>query len=304
MKKFVSVIIPHLNDSDRLGLCLKSLNDQSYDKRFYEVIVVDNDSSEFHWKKLLKLKSLYKIILLKEPKSGSYAARNKGIQQAKGSIIAFTDSDCIPYPNWIEMGVNNLKILNYYGIVGGRIELTYKNKDHLNAVEQYETLFAFNQERFINKLNFSVTANLFTSKSMLSDAGNFDDSFRSGGDREWGDRAIIKGSKIIYGRNVIVKHPAHNALKDLIRKNLRITGGEYLYYKKRGYSSLFWFRLTLSNLLPVTYIRKPLKNHNYVSPKIKRNGNKLKIVIIRVLLNYVRVYESFRLLLGFKPRNC
>jgi len=124
MKKFVSVIIPHLNDSDRLGLCLKSLNDQSYDKRFYEVIVIDNDSSKQHWEKLLRLKSLYKIILLKEPKSSSYAARNKGLQEAKGNIVAFTDSDCIPYPNWIEMGVNNLKILNYYGMVGGRSAAT------------------------------------------------------------------------------------------------------------------------------------------------------------------------------------
>lgn len=303
MKKFVSVIIPHLNDSDRLGLCLKSLNDQSYDKRFYEVIVIDNDSSKQHWEELLRFKSLYKIILLKETKSGSYAARNKGLQEAKGNIIAFTDSDCIPYPNWIEMGVNNLKILNYYGIVGGKIELTYKNKNHLNAVEQYEMLFAFNQERYVNKLNFSATANLFTSKSILSDIGNYDDSFKSGGDREWGNRAIIKGYKIIYGNNVIVKHPALNTLKDLIKKRLRIIGGEYHYYNKKGYSSLFWFRLTLSTLFPVTYIWKPLKNDNYISPEIKRNGNKLKIVLIRVLLNYVHMYERFRLLLGFEPRN-
>lgn len=302
MKKFVSVIIPHLNDSDKLGLCLKSLNNQSYDKRFYEVIVIDNDSSEQHWKKLLRLKSLYKIVLLKESKSGSYAARNKGLQQAKGNIIAFTDSDCIPYPNWIEMGVNNLKILNYHGIVGGKIELTYKNKDHLNAVEQYDMLFAFNQERYINKFNYSVTANLFTSKSILSGIGNFDDSFKSAGDREWGNRAISKGSKIIYGKNVIIKHPAHNTLKGLIKKGLRITGGEYSYYNKKGYSSSFWFHRTLSQLFCVTHIWELLKNDNYISLKIKK-GNKLKIVLIRILLNYLGVYERFRILLGFKPRN-
>ena len=304
MKKFVSVIIPHLNDSDRLGLCLKSLNDQSYDKSFYEVIVIDNDSSEFHWKKLLKLKSLYKIILLKEQKSGSYAARNKGLQQAKGSIIAFTDSDCIPYPNWIEMGVHNLKILNYYGVVGGKIELTYKNKAHLNAVEQYEMIFAFNQERYISKLNYSATANLFTSKSILSDVGIFDDSFTSAGDREWGNKVVTKGYQIIYGKNVIVKHNARHTLRDLIKKRLRIIGGEYHYYKKKGYSSLFWFRLIVSELLPITRILRTIKNCNHPNYKPMKKSSKLKIVLIRVLLNYIQVYERFRMLLGFEARNC
>ncbi len=114
MKDFVSVIIPHLNSSDKLDLCLRSLDDQTYDKNLYEVIVVDNDSDKNHWENLLRLSSLYNITLLKEPKRSSYAARNTGLQKAGGGgIIAFTDSDCIPCPGWIEMGVSSLKEIGY-----------------------------------------------------------------------------------------------------------------------------------------------------------------------------------------------
>ena len=102
---FVSVIIPVYNDSERLKLCLEALENQTYSKDLYEVIVVDNASEE-DIKSIVGQFSQAKYTY--ESQSGSYVARNKGISIARGEILAFTDSDCIPASDWIEKGVANL----------------------------------------------------------------------------------------------------------------------------------------------------------------------------------------------------
>jgi glycosyltransferase involved in cell wall biosynthesis len=68
---------------------------QSYPKSLYEIIFVDNGSVE----NIEVLVSQFpQTSFTNEPKPGSYAARNKRISIARGEIIAFTDSDCVPAP--------------------------------------------------------------------------------------------------------------------------------------------------------------------------------------------------------------
>ena len=101
---FVSVIIPVYNDADGLDKCLHSLDAQSYPRDLFEVVVVDNDSEI----KIDKIVKKYKqSVLTHERKPGSYAARNRGISLAKGEIIGFTDSDCVPSKKWIENSSRN-----------------------------------------------------------------------------------------------------------------------------------------------------------------------------------------------------
>lgn len=100
-KLFVSVIIPVLNDSERLKLCLEALEHQTYPKKLYEVIVVDNGSDQSIGSVVSKFTQ---ATATAESHPGSYVARNKGILIAQGDIIAFTDADCIPALDWIEKG--------------------------------------------------------------------------------------------------------------------------------------------------------------------------------------------------------
>ena len=95
---YISVIIPVYNDSQRLQLCLAALENQSYPKDSYEVIVIDNNSTD-NVKKIVNNCS-QAIYAFKKTK-GSYAARNKGISLARGEVLAFTDSDCIPTHHWL-----------------------------------------------------------------------------------------------------------------------------------------------------------------------------------------------------------
>ena len=220
--EFVSVIIPVYNDLDRLKLCLDSLSAQTYPTSCYEIIVVDNNSDV----SIETVTSNFaNVILTQEKQVGSYAARNKGISLAKGEIIAFTDSDCIPYADWIEKGVENIKKMGQFGLVGGKIELFFKNPNSLTSVEVYEKIHAFPQESYIHKQKFSATANLFTTRNTLKEVGIFNGSLKSSGDKEWGNRVSDKGYLLKYAEDVVVKHPARNSYQDLYNKQARLLGG-------------------------------------------------------------------------------
>ncbi len=143
---FVSVIIPVFNDSERLKLCLEALHDQTYPKNLYEVIVVDNGSDNGVEDVVNKFTQ---ASYTNENRLGSYSARNKGISMARGQVIAFTDSDCIPVPEWIEKGVKNLLRVPNCGLVAGKIEIIFKYPLKPTAVEILESIGSFRQKEAI-----------------------------------------------------------------------------------------------------------------------------------------------------------
>lgn len=120
---FVSVVIPVSNDFERLKTCLKALEEQTYPKKLYEVIVVDNGSDEDINPLVIQFSQAFAT---QESRRGSYTARNKGDSLAKGDVIAFTDSDCIPNCDWIEKGVANLLQVFNCGLVVGKIKVFLK----------------------------------------------------------------------------------------------------------------------------------------------------------------------------------
>lgn len=218
MRPFVSVIIPTYHDWERLKLCLKALESQTYPQNRFEVIVINNDPEDPVPE--MELPPSFQII--SESKPGSYAARNKGIALAKGEIFAFTDSDCIPRKDWLERAVEQL--LGGAERVAGHIELFFRKKE-LTFAEIYEKVFEFDQEQFA-KVGASATANMITYRKHFEVVGLFNETLFSGGDMEWGWRAKLKGISIEFGKEVVVRHPARSKIKDLKKKKRRIMGGK------------------------------------------------------------------------------
>lgn len=220
----VSIIIPVYNDIKRLEKCLEALSKQTYEKKLTEIIVADNNSSE-NIKDMVKKYNNVKYLL--ERKQGSYAARNKGIEESSGDIIGFTDSDCIPNVDWIEQGVNNINKVKSIGLVAGEVKLFYKNKRKMNSIEVYEYFHAFPQKYYVENEKFGVTANIFTSRKVIKNVGLFNEKLKSGGDHEWGNRVYKKGYKLLYSNNLIVKHPARNTFKQIYKKHIRVKQGQF-----------------------------------------------------------------------------
>ena len=217
----VSVIIPVYNDNDRLRLCLDALAKQSYPDNLIKVIVVDNGSD-------ITPNFVTDICgfatLLVQPEGGSYNARNAGINNSKGEVLAFTDSDCIPGTDWVKNGVSAIQ-KSCDGIIGGPVDFFYKNLDKFTVCELWEKVFGFKQDVNIRRSHFSVTANMFCYKYLFNKIGMFDGELKSGGDSEWGRRAYSTGYQAEYFDNVIINHPARGEMKDLLAKRKRVIYG-------------------------------------------------------------------------------
>lgn len=291
---FVSVVVPVLNDPERLQVCLQALEKQTYPGELYEVIVVDNGSCESVEPVVDRFTQARHC---NEQRRSSYAARNRGVSLAKGAVIAFTDSDCIPASDWIERGVAGLLHTPNCGIVGGKVKLLFKNRDVPTAVEFFDSISFFQQQKNINDTKFSVTANLFTFKKVFDRVGLFNDTLKSGGDVEWGRRVSSCGYNLSYADDTVVSHPARSSLLQLYKKVVRVTGG--LHERQKQNRSLFMTVIDIltSDVLPP--VRRIL--HACSDEGLHGGKQKIKVIFIILILKYVSLWEKIRLLLGGKP---
>lgn len=286
---FVSVIIPVFNDNRYLGICLNSLASQTYPTGRYEVLVVDNNSDE----DVQTVTSKFDFVsLLHEPMPGSYIARNRGFKASSGEVIAFTDADCIPAQNWIEQGVAALYSQENVGLVAGHIDLFAKDNNSPNPFELYETIaLAFPQDQFLANDHFGVTANLFTFKHVLNRVGLFDETLKSGGDRDWGQRVYAAGYRQIYGQEACIKHPARDSWESLRKRSVRIVGGKFDLLKSSEPSDLALLKDFIVFLTP------PFRFFFRVwqDSRFKNVHQKFQFTLVMLRLRWVAIQERFLL---------
>ena len=292
---FVSVIIPVLNNAQSLQYCLEALENQTYPKRLYEVVVIDNGSEE-NMDELVQSYIQSKIIY--ESKPGSYAARNKGLSIAKGQVIAFTDSDCKPMPDWIESGVSNLLGFPNCRLVAGRIEISFKDPLKPTAIELLESIGSLKQKDYVDKDNYGATANLFTFRKVIDHVGSFNDKLKSAGDIEWGQRAYSLGYKPIYADDTRVTHRARHSFGQFYKRKIRCVGGLHdLKKETKKYAYMFLVMDLLRDLLPpVISIIRISSNDEF--KKVKGMIQKCKVISVFIITRYLCLLESIRLLLG------
>jgi cellulose synthase/poly-beta-1,6-N-acetylglucosamine synthase-like glycosyltransferase len=99
----ISVIIPARNEEENIGQLLQSLKSQTYPEELFEVIVVDDHSTD-GTAGIVQQFSLVKLIQLKDESINSYKKKaiETGIAAATGELIVTTDADCLPLPNWLK----------------------------------------------------------------------------------------------------------------------------------------------------------------------------------------------------------
>ena len=294
---FVSIIIPVFNDSDKLKLCLAALAEQSYKRSRYEIIVVDNGSDRQEEVQML-VANYDRVILATEPTPGSYAARNRGLSLAKGQIIAFTDADCIPAPDWLEQGVYHLQSTPNCGLVAGRIKMFFLNPNYPTMVELYESIMGLPQQMFLERYHYGATANLLTTRQVIEQVGEFDERLKSSGDVEWGQRVYAQGYQLVYAESVLVKHPTQVSFREFYTRTRRLAGGHYDLRLKKAQS--FWQRqivfchILLQNLIPPLFFTV----NTLRDARLNGIGQKLKVSLMMVLVRCISARETLRLKLG------
>ncbi len=296
LRPFTSVIIPVYKNTEGLHILLKALEIQTYPRNCYEVIVVNNDSSE----DLAVVKEEFHCVrIITEDKEGSYYARNRGILASRGEILAFTDSDCIPEPDWLENGVRALREIGNTGMIAGHIEVTMLDPLLPTASEIYDRLCSFRQKEFLEKDKYGVTANLLTSTVTMKAVGPFDPRLKSGGDCEWSVRVFRHGFPQLYCPRTIIRHPAQRSLKSLIKKSLRITIGtmetrEKFNFTEKNLKQYIWQHLVKR---PADLIEKMNHMELSISPFMT-----FQVIGIYFLIKGLQLLERVRVSLGWENR--
>ena len=289
---FVSIIIPVFNDNKSLRICLTALSGQTYPKDQYEIIVIDNNSKETvsdvtH--------DFEQVTLVHESQPGSYIARNKGLSVAKGDIIAFTDADCVPDSEWLEKGVSALLSKQNVGLVAGHIELFAEDPNNPNPFELYETIaLAFPQDQFLSNDHFGVTANLFTFKHVIEAVGGFDETLKSGGDKQWGQRVFAAGYSQLYAADAKVNHPARNTWEAIRKRSVRIIGGKYDMLRQTKTSKI----ALLIDL--IVFLKPPFRFfiRTLQDARLKNANQKFWFTIVMLRLRWTAIQERIRLQFG------
>lgn len=208
-----AVIIPHYNDTRRLGLCLQALMPQVTGD--VEVVVVDNNSTEDP----AGLCSTYAgLTLCHESRKGAAHARNRGVAATIAPQLIFLDCDCVPAADWL---ASARKALLRADLVGGRIDVFDESPPPRNGAQAFEAVFAFDNHTYVEAKGFSVTANLATHRHVFDQIGPFVDGLAE--DLDWCHRTVRAGFRLSYADGVLVRHPSRGNWPELRKKWLRLT---------------------------------------------------------------------------------
>jgi glycosyltransferase involved in cell wall biosynthesis len=112
-----SVIVAARDSAATIGACLDALHAQDYPDR--EVIVVDDGSTD----ETASIAEARGARVVRTPPVGASAARNLGLEVARGEIVAFTDGDCVADPGWLRALVEGLESSGATGIGGRQVNV-------------------------------------------------------------------------------------------------------------------------------------------------------------------------------------
>jgi glycosyltransferase involved in cell wall biosynthesis len=212
----ISVVVPVYNSDTYIESCIKALLSQNYPVDHYEIIMVDNNSNDYSPE---IIKRYPDIKYLKRNKQGSYAARNKGILEAKGEIIAFTDADCAPSVDWLRNIEDSLLNPEINVILGSN---RFASDTHilsmLTGYEAEKAAYAFSGDD--ETIYYGYTNNMAIRKKVFNRLGLF--------------LEITRGADTIFVRRVVDGYSCDTVryFSNINVRHLEISN-QYAYFQKQ-----------------------------------------------------------------------
>lgn len=219
--RVVDVVVPTRND-DRLVQCLTALAGQRLPPGWrMDVVVVDNGS---HEPPDAVVAGFDGVRMLHEPAGGSYAARNAGVASGDGEVVAFTDSDCRPAPDWLARALAVLED-ETVAAVAGDVRLDLSQARPRSLAECWEAVEGFPQAQYVAS-GFGVTANLVVRREVGRAVGWFDAKALSGGDAAFGRSVTGRGLALVHAPEAVVVHPPRVTVGQVLTKARRTARGQ------------------------------------------------------------------------------
>ena len=230
-----SVIIPTRNRPRAVESCLDALAAQTLPAGSFEVIVVDDGSKPPLAVDPKRWAAKFDLKVIRQQNTGPAGARNRGVAEARGEFLAFTDDDCLPTPTWLETLIAALGA-NSEALVGGS---TFNGLKGDIFAETSQLLIEMVYEHFNrNPANayFFASNNMACLKNCFSKLGGFDVAFPWAGaeDREFCDRWRIQKWPLLWEQTARIEHRHAQSLPRFLRLYWRYGQGAFLYHAKRN----------------------------------------------------------------------
>jgi len=249
----ISVVIATCNRVRFLENCINSLEKQSFDKDLFEVIVVNDGSTDSTVRLLDDFKKRTKINFrcISQENRGVSFARNVGIDNAEGEYVAFTDDDCIVPEDWLE------KMYQLFSMAGEEIAGI---GGPLDCVTQQQGSYIANFIQFVDEFNYIPvlkkyfiwyvhtsqlkgteqvpylrTSNAIFRKKCLKEVEGFDINFKrpGGEDPDLCYRLLNKGYRFHFDKDLVVLHNSREGFAEYFRSLKNYIKGEVRKSRKR-----------------------------------------------------------------------
>jgi glycosyltransferase involved in cell wall biosynthesis len=187
---FISIIVPAHNEEQYLSQCLTSLLNQNYPPNRYEIILVNNNSTD----RTQEIAKSFGVTVIEQNHGPVGAVRNAGAKQAKGNILAFIDADCVAPRNWLSTGFESIS----------KDEATYGGGYNLRSDPFWiEKAWLLDNKNAPKDL---IGGSIIIEKSKFFEVGGFDESITSGEDTKLSASLRDIGIKIIMKPELNVVH--------------------------------------------------------------------------------------------------
>src|SRR3954453_6893090 len=235
-KPLVSVVVPTSNRADYLEVALASLAAQDLDPNQYEVIVVDDGSTD-RTRAVIAAAANTRSITRDEP-AGPNAARNAGIRAATADLIAMVDDDVWAPPGWLRAMVEGAQRHPEAGALGGPIRARLEGPAPRSCGRELPPITSLDLGPEDRPAELVWSANMAIRRAAFDQVGPFDERFSTGGDEEdWLRRLRAQGGEVVYVAAAWLDHRRAGddaRLRSLMRSAYRRGRNMRAYDRMRG----------------------------------------------------------------------
>ncbi|MEM2134631.1 MAG: glycosyltransferase [Candidatus Jordarchaeaceae archaeon] len=237
----MSVVILTFNRREHVVDTVESTLRQMFDGD-YEVVVIDNWSDDGSYEELKSRFSRISNFRIVRPSQriGIAAARNYGLQIAKGDIVAFIDDDCIANRSWLKE-INSIFEDSRVGCVGGKISpvMVGAKKPIWLGKDIYGILGVTNWGEKVRDIYFPIGGNLAIRRDLAQKIGGFKEQLGPRGVKVFGEEISISnrvrnsGFRVVYAPKAEVFHKIWKnriEIEHLLRRAYMISVGDYYLY--------------------------------------------------------------------------
>jgi GT2 family glycosyltransferase len=241
VEPFVSVVIPTFNRRASLRRLLDALAEQTYAPASFEVVVVDDGSTDGTLEMLRGLVLRYALRIVEQPHRGPAAARNVGVERSQGTLVLFLDDDVVPLPDLIAAHVATHLADPDVVVIGPMSPAldwprpAWVRWEEEKLQVQYRALMA--GEYACTPRQF-YTANASLLRARFLAAKGFDPSFKRAEDVELAYRLRDQGARFVFEPRADVVHYPSRSFESWCRTPYLYGCYDVIMHRDKGHETL------------------------------------------------------------------